>query len=201
MININKVKLFILLCFLASNIFASNLIDQKKLLELTQEANDDDQVMSPNGRWLAYVKTSNFIVPSDCFYSASKGEHGEEIWIVDLKKMKKRLLVANHFTCGDVTEVILHPEHLEFSPDSKTLYFQTSAWVVSGAIHAVNVDGKNLRFVTDGNEYSVVRAGPYKGNLIVNQHRYHFGKEVGSYDWDWLYTPKGKLIKLYQKQN
>lgn len=66
---------------------------------------------------------------------------------------------------------LFDPHNLQFSPNSKTLYFETSAWVTSGAIHAVNVDSNHLRFVTDGSELRVVQSGSYKGNLIVNQRK------------------------------
>ncbi len=172
---------------------------EQAIAQLTQGAKDTDRILSPDGKWIAYVKKSNYIVPNNCFYFMAKGDHGDEIWIADLTKMKDRLLVADHFSCNNVTKVILDPHHLEFSPDSKTLYFETSAWVVSGAIHAVDINGKNLRFVTDGGEYRIVQDGHYKGDLIVNQHRYHDGG--GSYNWDWLFTPSGKQIKLYKKED
>jgi hypothetical protein len=50
-----------------------------------------------------------------------------------------------------------------------------------------------------GNDYRVVQIGPYKCDLIINQHRYHDGG--GSYDWDWLFTPTGKQVRLYEKQD
>ena len=188
-----------IICFFVSSAFAISKKNEETILKLIKEAKNTDQTLSLDGRWLAYIKKSDYIVPSDCFYPVSKGEHGDEIWIVDLKKMKKRLLVTNHFSCGNVKKVILDPHHLEFSPSGKILYFETSAWVVTGAIHAVDVSGKNLRFVTDGGEYRIIQNGPNKGNLVVNQHRYHDGG--GSYDWDWLYTPAGKQIKLYKKED
>jgi len=76
----------------------------------------------------------------------------------------------------------------------------TSARPTSGAIHSIDVNGKNLRYVTDGNEYHIINSGHYKGDLIVNQHRYRF-HPMGSYDWDWLFTPQGNQIKLYKKEN
>lgn len=170
-------------------------------LQLTHSGINSDPVLSPDGRWLVYIKRSDFILQTDCLYFLSRGEHGDEIWIYDLKTIKKRLLVADHLSCNDMSKVILDPHDLKFSPDSKTLYFATSAWVTSGAIHAVDIDGKNLRFVTNGNEYHVIMDGHFKGDLIVNQHRYHDLPNGGSYDWDWLYTPTGKQIKLYRKQN
>ena len=197
-----------LCCFISTEFATANSISQPNqksmeptLKQLTQDAVDASQVLSPDGKWLAYVAISNFIVPSDCHFLMSKGEYGNAIWIVDLKKLKKRLLVPSHFSCHEPTQVILDPQNLQFSPDSKTLYFIAGAWVVSGALHAVDINGKNLRFVTDANEYQVVMDGRYKGDLIVTQHRYRFhGDEpLGSYDWDWLYTPTGKQIKLYQR--
>ena len=168
-------------------------------LQLTNSGINSDSALSPNGRWVAFIKKSDYILQSDCLYFLSRGSHGDEIWIYDLKKMQQRLLVANHFSCNEMSQVILDPSHLTFSPDSKTLYFATSAWVTSGAIHAVNVDGKNLRFVTNGNEYRIIMHGHYKGDLIINQHRYYDPPGNGSYDWDWLFSPNGKQIKLYQK--
>ena len=172
-----------------------------RIMQLTQGAKLTDLVESPDNRWIAFVKNSKYVVPNNCFYFFSKGDRADEIWIINTEKMVKKLLVVPHFTCGDVTKVILDPNNLQFSPDSKTLYFETSAWVTSGAVHAVDVDGKNLRFVTDGGELRVVQTGRYKGDLIVNQHRYRMKDDIplGSYNWDWLYTPTGKQIKLYQR--
>ena len=165
------------------------------------DAHASESLQSPNGKWTVFVKKSGFIVPSDCFFNSSKGEHADEIWIVNNSNKTKKRLVSPHFICGDVSKVILDPHNLHFSPDSKTLYFETSAWVTSGAIHAIDTNGKNLRFVTHGGDLRILQSGPYKGNLIVNQHRYRFKGDtpLGSYDWDWLYTPIGKQIKLYKK--
>ncbi|MBI4384720.1 MAG: hypothetical protein HY579_11890, partial [Nitrospinae bacterium] len=44
-----------------------------------------------------------------------------------------------------------------FSPDSKTIYFNTPAWAVSDAIHAIDTDGENERFVTPGDLVEVIK--------------------------------------------
>lgn len=175
----------------------------EKISKLIQSEKITDLIESQDGKWIAFVKKSSFIIPSDCFYFSKKGEAANEIWIVNTGEMTKKLLVAPHFSCGDVSKVIVDPHNLQFSPDSKTLYFETSAWVTSGAVHAVNVDGNQLRFVTNGNELRVLQSGSYKGNLVVKQHRYRFKGDtpLGSYDWNWLFTPQGKQIKLYQKES
>ncbi len=174
-----------------------------RILQLTKGAKLTDLTESPDGKWIVFVKKSNYTIPSNCFYFSQKGERADEIWIVNAKEMTKKLLVAPHFSCGDVSKVIIDPHNLQFSPNGKTLYFETSAWVTSGAIHAVDVDGNHLRFVTDGSELRVVQSGPYKDDIIVNQHRYRFKGDtpLGSYNWDWLFTPTGKQIKLYKKMD
>jgi len=171
------------------------------------EKNDDassknfSRILSPDKKWVAYLKKSHHIIPTICADLANTGSnYGNEIWIYNLQTKTKRLLVADNFSCNHPYKEIIDPKNLQFSPDSKTLYFITSARPTSGAIHSVDVDGKNLRFVTDGNEYHVVNSGHYKGDLIVNQHRYRL-HPMGSYDWDWLFTPQGKQIKLYKKEN
>ena len=42
-----------------------------------------------------------------------------------------------------------------------------------------------------------------KGDIIVNQHRYRFKDDtpLGSYNWDWIFTPTGRQIKLYKKED
>ena len=169
-----------------------------RVLQLTHSGKSKHAVLSPNGRYVVYVKKSNFVAPRNCFYFYLRGEHADEIWIADLSNMEKRLLVFPTFDCDDVSKDTMDPHHLIFSPNGKTIYFETSAWVTSGAVHAVDVDGKNSRFVIDGTELRIVQTGRYKGDLIVNQHRYH--DKGGSYNWDWLFTPEGKQIKLYKKE-
>ncbi len=173
-----------------------------RIAKLTQDAEPANLIHSPDGKWIVFVKKSDYIIPSNCFYFFEKGDHANEIWIISVNEMTKKLLVAPHFNCKDVSKAILDPHNLQFSPDSKTLYFETSAWVTSGAVHAVDANGKHIRFVTDGGDLRIVQYGPYKGDLIVNQHRYRFKGDtpLGSYNWDWIFTPTGKQIKLYKKE-
>ena len=196
---------FICLCIIFATAYAQDTQSEKekslKISQLTKNVKLTDLIESSDGKWIVFVKKSNYTIPSNCFYFSEKGEQADEIWIVNTKEITKKLLVAPQFSCKDASKVIIDPHHLQFSPDSKTLYFETSAWVTSGAIHAVDVDGNHLRFVTDGSELRVVQSGRYKGDIIVNQHRYRFKGDtpLGSYNWDWLFTPTGKQIKLYKK--
>lgn len=182
--------------------FYSKNVD--KVLQLTNTGKNSNPILSPDGRWLVFVKQSKNIMPEPCAdFSNIDSKYANELWVYDLQNIKKRILVKDNFACDDPEKKITDPVQLHFSPNSKTLYFQTSAWATSGAIHAIDMDSKSPRFVTDGNEYHVIKDGKYEGDLVVNQHRYRFKGDtpLGSYDWDWLYTPQGKQIKLYKKED
>ena len=160
-----------------------------------------ESTISPSGEWIAFTKRSDFTAPRTCSDFFSKGDHGYEIWIFNTKTREEKILVKNHFTCDQMKALIMNPSRLQFSPRGNILYFEVSAWERSGAIHAVNIHTLREWYVTDGNEFSVLYTGKYKGYLVVNQHRYRFKKDksLESYDWDWLYTPEGKEIGVYQQ--
>ena len=211
--NSNQIIYFVSCMLFTSTVFANQTMGayaksghiylhiptKNQTLQITHSGVAHDPVLSPNKKWLAFVMRSNYLIPRACAFSLTKTNYADEAWIVDLKTMHKKILVPVHADCDNPEKTMIDPNDLQFSPDSKTLYFATSAWATSGAIHAIGVDGKNLRFVTDANEYHVVMYGKYRGDLIVNQHRYH--DQGGSYDWDWLFTPTGKQIKLYRKED
>jgi hypothetical protein len=208
--NLPKIIFYIFSLSLTTSIFADqaeySYIPPNKIY-YESEKNDNasskklSRIVSPDKKWIAFVKKSHRIIPNNCAAFADTGSnYANEIWIYNSKTKNKRLLVANNFSCDHLYKEIIDPKNLQFSPDSKTVYFITSARPTSSAVHSVDVDGKNLRFVTDGNEYHIVQHGKYKGDLIVNQHRYRL-HPMGSYDWDWLFTPQGNQIKLYKKES
>lgn len=84
--------------------------------------------------------------------------------------------------------------NLFLSPNSKTLYFETDAWAVADAIHAVDLSTRKIRFITSGELKCVILGGEYQGDLIVEQHRYFV--QGGSYDALYLFTPADKDLGL-----
>src|SRR5579872_2954618 len=128
-----KMMVFICLYIISTTVYAEDLQRKKendaKISQLTKNAKLIDLTESPDGKWIVFIKKSNYAIPSNCFYFSEKGEQADEIWIVDTKEMTKKLLVAPHFNCKDMSTVIIDPHNLQFSPNSKTLYFETSAWV------------------------------------------------------------------------
>ena len=61
--------------------------------------------------------------------------------------------------------------NLVLTKDGKTLYFTTTAWVTSGAAHAVDIATSSERFLVDGAVVRVLNDGPFKGNLLATHYR------------------------------
>jgi len=174
----------------AGNIYYSH---EGQDIQLTNTNQDCSPTLSPNKKLVAFIRTGHQIIPQKCLdFSDISSKYGNQIWIYNIANKTERLLVDNNFSCNKPKKRIVDPQQLHFSPNSKTLYFVTSAWVVSGAVHAINVDGTNYRYIQPANELEVITSGDYQGYLALQQHRYFLGG--GSYDWYWLYTPDGKEI-------
>jgi hypothetical protein len=76
--------------------------------------------------------------------------------------------------------------------DGRRLYFLSSAWATSDALHAVDVRGGEEHFLLPADDFLVLNfcRSKYKDHLVVLSRRYFlFG---GSYEWYWLYDPAGK---------
>lgn len=145
-------------------------------LRLTTGGRDRDPALSPGGRRVAFVRGDT---------TAS------EMWIVDVGGGPARRLVAAR-PADEPRANLTRFASPQFSPDGRTVYFLTEAWVTSGAVHAVDVATGRVRYVCPGNSLRVVPRGEYAGRLMVEQHRYFVGG--GSYDWVWLVTPAGRNV-------
>lgn len=104
-----------------------------------------------------------------------------------------RILLHSH-PANNPKDNLTNFSHLVLSPDNKMLYFETSAWATSGAIHAIDLSTKKVVYVTHGAIACVVLAGEFQNGLIVEQHRYFL--QGGSHDDLWLYDPSGREIGM-----
>lgn len=168
---------------------------------------------SADGKLIATVKPTKKPIPDSCstrydsdsdtaidpdtgltIETNQNGNHdyAQQIWLYDVKSKKQHVLVHTNFSCKDPEKQILDPQELKFSLDGKKLYFLTTGWVTSAALHVVNVDGKDEHYLLPANDYSIIPKGQYKGYIIAWQHRYFVAG--GSYNWYWLYSPLGKKI-------
>jgi dipeptidyl aminopeptidase/acylaminoacyl peptidase len=154
---------------------------------LTSSGVDEAAVLSPDGRRVAFIRAT----PSLSVDAGAGTLPGNELWLMNADgRGAKRLLRAHAGSKPQNTLAAL--ESPQFSPDGRTLYFISAAWVTSGAVHALDLKMGRERFVVDGNSLEVLGSGPYAGNLLVSRHKYWLGG--GSYDWVWLIKPSGAEI-------
>jgi len=154
------------------------------------EASNPRQWTSPDGRKLAFLRTNPKAI--DTGLGAPQGGRPQvDLWISNADGTNARLLLRGTGTRMPETN-LSGIEQAAFSPDGRTLYFQTAAWLTSPAIHAVDIPSGRQHLVTNGWLNHVVAGGRFKGNLVVHQHR-HF-VDAGTYDWYWLLTKEGKDV-------
>jgi Tol biopolymer transport system component len=111
-------------------------------IQLTHTGQNYTPVLSPNEKLIAFVRIGKTAMSERCTHFANtRTANGEQIWVIDIEQHQEKLLVESHYSCNTPTDMIVDPQDLAFSPDSKTLYFTTSAWTTSGALHAVEVNG------------------------------------------------------------
>ena len=166
--------------------------------QITNAARDHDPVLSSDGKMIAFIRKGKKIAPKECRQLANiDDKFGDEIWLYSFKSKKEKLLVENNFSCDKPEEEIVDPSSLKFSPDNKTIYFLTSAWVTSSALHKVNIDGTHQQYLMPANLFYVVLSGRHRGDLIVQQH--HYLANAGSVEESSFFSPQGRaLASLYK---
>jgi hypothetical protein len=155
--------------------------------QLTQSGRDSAPVLSPDGRWIVFVRA----VPGKTIETGSGAVDAAELWQIRADGKEPTLLVPPR-AAEDPRNLIASFQDVHFSTDGRHVFFVTPAYATSGAVHAVDTTNRKLRFVMAGSGVEVVPSGEYKDCLLVEQHRYFIGG--GSFDWIWLFRPDGKEI-------
>lgn len=127
-------------------------------------------------------------------YAGNGDSINNELWIRYNKSKKEELLVECRDN-EDTKKLIVDIFAAVRSDDKQKIYFMCNAWATSAAIHEVILRTKEERFICDGNYLEVIKKGKYKGKLIVSQHRYLSGMNMGSYDYFYIVDDNGKVLK------
>ena len=154
---------------------------------ITSSGHDSGPLLAPDGKWVAFVRK----VDGKKIATGSDEVDPTELWQVRMDGKEPSLLVKCR-AAEKPESVIAGFENLQFSTNGKLLYFCTSAWATSGAVHVVDTTNRKERYLFAGSDLKIVRSGEYKDCLLVQQHKYFVGG--GSYDWFWLLRPDGKEV-------
>ncbi len=165
------------------NIFLTDPAGKER--QLTSSGRDSNPVSDPAGEWIAFVRRIDGKP-----LSSGTGEHPpSELWQVRTDgKEPSRLLRTRE--SKRMENLIASFDDIQFSADCRLVYFVTTAWTTSGAVHVIDTTKRKEHFVVSGDNLTVVPDGEFRGQLLVQQHRYFLGG--GSYDWFYLFTPAGK---------
>ena len=149
-----------------------------------------EPALSPDKHSVAYIQAA----PGAKISTGLGDADPNQVWLLDTRTHSKTRLVVGK-SSDDMKQVLGGLSHPVFSADGREVYFLSSAWATSDAVHAVDIKTHQVRYITDGNSLSVLQKGRYRGNLIVNKHKYR-PNEGGAYDADWLVSPSGREIKM-----
>lgn len=199
---VNRVGLFLILVGLlpirahaqsvyekGGNIFFKDAHYQET--QLTALERDSEPSLSPNGKLAVFVRTTTK-QPID----TGNGESAwTELWTTNIATQKAEKIVDSKAS-DQMQKVLAGFSSPQFSANAKSVFFLSQAWVTSAAVHRVDLQTKQVQFVTAGNDLVVIRQGQYLGYLQINQHRYH--KNRGSYDCDYIFNTAGKEVKIIQ---
>ncbi len=137
--------------------------------QLTSGGKAEDPVLSPDGRTVAWVQVDNEAIASD--QQAPHEPGATSLWICDGPTGTARKL-AGDLTGKDREAVIQNPSKASFSLDGGFLYVESDLATTSGGVHQLNLTTGKHRFVVAGELKGVIRSGPYRGLLIVSEHRF-----------------------------
>lgn len=157
-----------------------------KKRKLTASGQDSQPHLAPDGKAVVFVRRG-----STQLESAAGEVEANELWWIDTAGSKPRRLVRSAGS-DDPKKFLGALQAPQFSPDGKTVFFMSAAWVTSGSIHKVDVATGKVQFVAPGNSLEVIARGEYRGRLIAQQHKYFLGG--GSYDWFWVLEPDGRAV-------
>ena len=154
---------------------------------LTSGGHDSQPVLSPDSKWIVFVRT----VPGKNISTGSGESPATELWQIRADGKNAALLVRPRES-QKAESVLANFAKPQFSTSGRYVFFLSDGWATSGAVHVVDTTNGKEHFVCPGLDLEVVGAGEYRDCLLVRQHRYFIGG--GSYDWFWLLRPDAKEV-------
>lgn len=170
-----KKLLFALSLIILTGIGCTNsqgVVVKKEIKQSVEELpNKGESLNSTDGRYSAYIVDR----PEKTKCSETGCSWFNEIWLKDSKKNTNELLVAS----GDISKYsfansnyfpfdsILNLQLVSFSNDNNFVYFTSAAWVTAPAVLKVNINTKEIKFVSGVSYLEKIERGEYKGNFLA----------------------------------
>ena len=161
--------------------------------ELTSTGRDAEPSLSHDRSRVVFVRGT----PGQTINTGAGDVEAKEIWVIDRAGENPQLLVRGRAD-DDLKKVLAGLSRPQFSPDDRQVFFLSSAYATSDAVHAVTLGTKETAFISDGNSLTVVPSGRYRGYLLVSKHKY---RRTGSYDDYWLLTARGREVRRIGGEN
>lgn len=150
-------------------------------------AADRPKATSPDGRLAAWTR-------SVAGQAGASGQVATALWLTNTRTGTSRLLYRGR-PSTDHKQNRSSLANPDFSLDGGYIYVEADAYATSPAVHQINVLTGVARYVTDGGLYGILRDGPWRGYLIIQQHRYRRNGN-GSYDPYVVVRPNGRQIAV-----
>jgi hypothetical protein len=178
--------------------------DNSEIIQITFKGQDSDASMASNRKFIVFLRTVK---------NPDAKEEGEQlidetsIILYNLENSKEQILVQGCKFDGEGSSKISYSDSEGYpftglcniqkpilSPDNERIYFETTAWTVSAAIHFCSIPTGMISFFHAGSLNEVLP----NGNLSINVTETR--KNKGRYYQDWLFDSKGKAIKALGKK-
>jgi len=159
-------------------------------VRLTQSGHDSDPCLSHNNWQVVFVRDT----PGVTISTGSGDCNATELLLMDVVTGKTEVL-AKGKADDDVKKVLAGMSGPCFSPDDKSVYFNSAAWAVSNSVQQVVIATKEIRFITDGNSVLVVPKGKHAGKLLISRALIKtdkHGESLGRGSYLWIFSPNGK---------
>jgi dipeptidyl aminopeptidase/acylaminoacyl peptidase len=169
----------------AGNVYLTDAAGKTR--QLTSGGRDSKAVLSPDGKWVVFVRATS----GEAIQTGADDYKPTELWQIAANGEDATLLVR----CRNSTKtdnVIAEFNDIQFSSNGRYVFFTTPAYATSGAVHVVDTTNAKEHFICPGNGLEVLHSGEYRDYLLIGQHRYFLGG--GTYDWWWLFTSDGKEV-------
>jgi hypothetical protein len=163
------------------------MIGAAAALATAAAAADRPSARSPNGTLVASTRPSKGI-------SGASGQAPASLWLTNARTGVSRELFRGRFS-KDPKRNLSSLANPDFSLDGGYVYVEADAYATSPAVHQIAVRNGAERYVTDGALYGVLREGPWRGYLLVQQHRYHRDGN-GSFDPYIVVKPDGRQMAI-----